>query len=67
MIRGYLSSAYTIDMWDIAADVRLLMAKALQDNNIEIAELARIMREGINRLSQISPQQKEGMERKVRE
>ena len=36
-IRGFLSSNYMLDMWDIASDIRLTIAKLLKDNNIEIA------------------------------
>jgi small-conductance mechanosensitive channel len=37
MVRCFISSAYTLEMWDIGSDIRLLIAKALQDNNIELA------------------------------
>jgi small-conductance mechanosensitive channel len=67
MVRGFVSSAYTLDMWDIASDVRILIAKILRDNNIEIIELMRIMREGVNRLTPLSPQQRESTDRKIRE
>lgn len=36
-IRGFLSSSYTLDMWDIAAAIRMEIAKTLQKNNIKIA------------------------------
>ncbi len=43
MARGYISSNYTLDQWDIASDVRLAMIKALRDQNIELALSTRIM------------------------
>ena len=38
-IRGFLSSSYTLDMWDIASDIRMNIAKALYDNKIKISSL----------------------------
>lgn len=38
-IRGFLSSSYTLDMWDIASDLRLNIAKALHDNKIKISSI----------------------------
>jgi len=38
-IRGFLSSSYTLDMWEIASDIRLAIASALRKNNITIASL----------------------------
>ena len=67
MVRGFISSAYTLDMWDIASDVRLLIAKTFKEHNVEVAEFMRITRNDANRLAQISPQQRESTERKVRE
>ncbi len=43
LIRGYISSAYTLDMWDIASDVRLVLVRALRERNIEIAVPTRII------------------------
>ena len=37
MVRGFLSSQYTLDMWDIASDVRLTMVKRLKEHGIEPA------------------------------
>ena len=37
MLRGFISSAYTLEMWDIASDIRLAIVKALRENGIEIA------------------------------
>lgn len=36
-IRGFLSAQYTLDMWDIASDIKFSIAKALKENHIEIA------------------------------
>jgi len=44
LIRGFVSSHYTLDMWDIASDIRFGIIKALKDNNIEIAEPVRIIK-----------------------
>lgn len=37
MIRGFISSTYTLDMWEIASEVRLAIIQALRDNNVQIA------------------------------
>jgi small-conductance mechanosensitive channel len=37
MIRCFISSAYTLEMWDIGSDIRLLIAKAFKENNIKFA------------------------------
>jgi small-conductance mechanosensitive channel len=43
MARGFLSSNYTLDQWDIASDVRLAMIKTLRQNGIQLALSTRIM------------------------
>ncbi len=43
MVRGFLSSNFTLDQWDIASEVRLSIVKILRDNNIEIAMPVRIL------------------------
>lgn len=42
MVRGYLSSVYTLEQWDIASDVRLHIIKKFHDNNIKIAVPVRL-------------------------
>ena len=37
MVRCFISSAYTLEMWDIGSDIRLLIAKAFRENGIEFA------------------------------
>jgi len=37
LIRGFISSAYTLDQWDIASDIRFSVIKALREEGIEIA------------------------------
>ncbi len=37
MVRSFISSAYTLEMWDIGSDLRLLIAKIFRENNIEFA------------------------------
>jgi small-conductance mechanosensitive channel len=37
MVRGYLSSAYTLDQWDIASDVRIAIVQKFRELNIQIA------------------------------
>lgn len=37
MVRCFVSSAYTLEMWELASDVRLLISKAFKENNIEFA------------------------------
>ena len=43
LIRAYVSSHYTLDKWDIAAALRLLIVKELRSNGIDITVPARIM------------------------
>jgi small-conductance mechanosensitive channel len=47
IVRGFVSSAFTQDMWDIASDIRLSIIKALKENNIEIAEYMRVFKNGL--------------------
>lgn len=44
LVRGFISSAFTQDMWDIASDVRLVIAKNLKDNDIEIADYWKLIK-----------------------
>lgn len=37
MVRCFISSAYTLEMWDIGSDIRLLISKAFRENGIEFA------------------------------
>lgn len=37
MVRCFVSSAYTLEMWELASDVRLLISKAFKENGIEFA------------------------------
>lgn len=37
MVRCFVSSAYTLEMWDLASDVRLLISKAFKEHGIEFA------------------------------
>jgi len=37
LVRGYLSSHHTLDMWDIASDIRLSLSKKLKEHDIELA------------------------------
>ena len=43
MIRGFLSSAYTLQQWNIASDIRLTIVRVLRKNNIEMALPIRVM------------------------
>ena len=36
-VRGFLSSMYVLDQWDIAADIRIRILKKLHEQNIRIA------------------------------
>jgi small-conductance mechanosensitive channel len=38
MVRGFVSDAYVLDIWDIAADIRMSVAKKLRENNVQLAE-----------------------------
>lgn len=42
-IRGFLSSNYTLDQWDIASDIRLAIVKSLQQADITIAVPVRVI------------------------
>ena len=37
MVRCFVSSSYTLEMWDLTSDIRLLIAKAFRENNIDFA------------------------------
>lgn len=37
IVRGYISTNYTLERWDIASDIRLAITKELKKNNIEFA------------------------------
>lgn len=37
MVRCFVSSAYTLEMWDLTSDIRLLIAKAFRENGIDFA------------------------------
>ncbi len=37
MVRGFISSVYTLEMWNIASDVRMNIARSLQSKNIRLA------------------------------
>ncbi len=37
MIRGFLSSVNTLNMWDIASDIRFEIVEALQKDGIKLA------------------------------
>ncbi len=41
MVRGFISSAYTLDQWNISSDIRLAMVKTLRKEGIELAMPAR--------------------------
>lgn len=45
MIRGFISSTYTLDMWEIASEVRLNIIQALRENNVHIAIPVRFITE----------------------
>jgi small-conductance mechanosensitive channel len=59
LVRGFVSSAFTQDMWDIASDVRLLMIKILRENDIEIAEYLRLVKNG--NTQRLNPQDRNAM------
>jgi potassium efflux system protein len=44
LVRGFISSVYTLEKWNIASDVRLGLVKLLRENNIELAVPVRIIR-----------------------
>lgn len=43
MVRGFVSSVYTLEMWNIASDVRLGILRSLRANNIRVALPVRII------------------------
>ena len=45
LVRGFLSSNYTLDQWDIASEIRLTIVKKLSAAGIEIAVPVRIISE----------------------
>ncbi len=44
LIRGYMSSNYTLEQWEIASDIRLTITKRLRESGIDIAVPVRILR-----------------------
>lgn len=45
IVRGYISTNYTLEQWDIASDVRLAMVRELRKQNIQIATRTHIVLE----------------------
>ena len=43
MVRGFLSSTYTLDQWDIASDIRFEIVKTLHEHKIKIALPVRVL------------------------
>lgn len=43
IVRGYISTNYTLEQWDIASDVRLAIIKELRKHNIQIATKTHII------------------------
>ena len=43
LLRGFLSSNKTLDIWDIASNVRLALVQALQKNGISLAVPTRLV------------------------
>ncbi len=43
LVRGFLSSNHTLDMWDIASDIRFAIVRRLHEHGIEIAYPVRIV------------------------
>ncbi len=43
MLRGYVSSNYTLDQWNISSDIRLQIVKLFKDRNIKLALPIRVM------------------------
>lgn len=42
MVRGFLSSVYTLEQWEIASSIRIALMKVLREHNIKIAVPVRI-------------------------
>lgn len=57
MARGYLSSNYTLDMWDIASDVRLTIVSEFKKNSIEIALQTKILLDYAERIRKQFPEE----------
>jgi small-conductance mechanosensitive channel len=47
MVRGYMSSNYTLDQWDIASDVRLAIVKVLAQHTIRVAQSTHLVVSGV--------------------
>lgn len=43
MLRGYISSNYTLDQWNIASDIRLQLVKVLREHKMHLALPIRMM------------------------
>jgi len=37
MVRGFISSVYTLEKWEIASNIRLSIVKAFQEKSIKLA------------------------------
>ncbi len=67
MARGFLSSNYTLDAWDIASDVRLAMVVELRKHGIQLAVPARIIINKDSVASQLAEAGKESsLDEKIR-
>ncbi len=43
MLRGFISSNYTLDQWNISSDIRIQVVKVFREQNIELALPIRVM------------------------
>ena len=50
MVRGFISSVYTLEKWEIASNIRLAIVKAFEEHNIKLAP-ARLVLTRSNRIA----------------
>ncbi len=50
MVRGFISSVYTLEKWEIASNIRINIIKAFQAENIKIALPTRVLLTRANKL-----------------
>lgn len=51
MVRGFISSVYILDKWDIASNIRIAIMKELREHNIKIAPARILLAKSSNKIN----------------
>lgn len=51
MVRGFISSVYVLEKWDIASNVRIAIMRAFRENNIKIAPARIVLAKSSNKIN----------------